>query len=165
LLKAGLQNAKGVFSITGDDNSNLVITFTVKQFNPAIKVVSRCRDLKHVDKLKKAGADSVISTRLIGGLRMVSEMVRPTVVTFLDTMLRDKEQSLRIEEIDISDKFINKTIAETGIKSNKKAVLLALKKGNDWIFNPSDKEVLDKGSTFILMVTPEQRIELIQELS
>jgi len=38
-----------------------------------------------MEKIKKAGADAVISPSYIGGLRIVSEMVRPTVVSFLDT--------------------------------------------------------------------------------
>jgi len=56
-----------------------------------------------MEKIKKAGADAVISPSYIGGLRIVSEMVRPTVVSFLDTMMRDKEKNLRIEEISLSE--------------------------------------------------------------
>ena len=47
-------------------------------------------------KMRKAGADSIVSPNLIGGLRMASEMIRPAVVSFLDKMLRDKHESLRI---------------------------------------------------------------------
>jgi voltage-gated potassium channel len=99
LAKAGISQARGLFAVTGDDNENLVISLTAKTLNADVKVVAACNDLKKMEKIKKAGADAVISPSFIGGLRIVSEMIRPTVVSFLDTMMRDKEKNLRIEEI------------------------------------------------------------------
>ena len=84
--------AKGLFAVSGDDNQNLVISLTAKQLDPNIRVVARCHDLKNMEKMKKAGANSVVSPTFIGGLRMASEMARPAVVSFLDIMMRDKEK-------------------------------------------------------------------------
>ena len=49
----------------------------------------------------KAGADRVVSSNLIGGMRIASEMIRPEVVKFLDQMLRvsEKEKTLRFTEL------------------------------------------------------------------
>lgn len=66
--------------------------------------------------MKKAGADAVVSLSYISGLRMASEMVRPTVVSFLDTMLRDREKNLRVEEILVPDHFIGKAISALNLK-------------------------------------------------
>ncbi len=47
-----------------------------------------------------AGADSVVLSNAIGGLRMVSELIRPAVVGFLDKMLRaQKGKSYRFEDL------------------------------------------------------------------
>ena len=88
-LRVGIQRAEGVFAVTDDDNQNLVISLTAKQLNPRIRVVSRCSHAKNIEKMEKVGADSVVTTASIGGLRMASVMVRPAVVSFLDVMLRD----------------------------------------------------------------------------
>lgn len=80
--KAGIERAQGLFAVTGDDNQNLVICLTAKQLNPKVKVVSRCRQVENIGKMEKVGADSVVSTASIGGLRMASVMVRPSVVSF-----------------------------------------------------------------------------------
>ena len=82
-----------------------MISLTAKQLNPGVKVVAKCNDLKNSEKIKKAGADSVVSPAFIGGLRIASEMIRPTAVSFLDTMLRDREKNLRMEEIPVPDSF------------------------------------------------------------
>ena len=55
LLKAGIDNARGIFAVTGDDNRNLVITITAKQLNPNVRVVTRCHDIKNSEKIKKLG--------------------------------------------------------------------------------------------------------------
>src|SRR4030095_8529951 len=99
LEKAGISKAEGIFAATGDDNQNLVISLTSKYMNPEVKVVARCLEAVNKEKMKKAGADTVITENFIAGMRMASEMIRPTVVTFLDKMLSDKDKNLRVEEI------------------------------------------------------------------
>jgi voltage-gated potassium channel len=160
LLAAGIKEAKGLFAITGDDNKNLVISLTAKQLNPNIRVVARCHDLKNMEKMKKVGADAVISPSSIGGLRMASEMVRPTVVSFLDTMLRDTGKNLRVEEVMVPKSFVGKPIAILNLREYPNILLLAVKGGIGWIHNPSDDYALKSGDTLILMTTPEERTKL-----
>jgi voltage-gated potassium channel len=76
--------------------------------------------------MEKAWADAVTSPSFIGGIRMVSEMMQPAVVSFLDMMLRDREEILRFKEIAIKKeapltgkdtgafKALNKTGATAG---------------------------------------------------
>ena len=59
LLKAGIEKAKGLFAVTGDDNQNLIISLTAKQLNPNLRVVARCNEIKNSEKIKQAGADAV----------------------------------------------------------------------------------------------------------
>ena len=77
-----------------------------------LRIVARCTDQRIAHKLVRAGANAVVSPNMIGGLRLVSELIRPDAVTFLDTMLRDKEKRLRIEEVDLAAgaKAIGRTI-------------------------------------------------------
>ena len=62
-----------------------------------MRIVSRCVEDDDAKKIRKAGADAVVSVNHIGGLRLVSEAVRPTAVSYLDQMLRGTEESLRVE--------------------------------------------------------------------
>jgi len=160
LMKAGINQAQGLFAVTGDDNENLVISLTAKTINAGVKVVAACNDLKNMEKIKKAGADAVISPSFIGGLRIVSEMIRPTVVSFLDTMMRDKEKNLRIEEILVSASFVNKPVKTLNLKKYPNILLLAIKREEGWDYNPGEDYVLKKDDTLIIMTTPEEKFEL-----
>ncbi len=88
LLAAGVERAQGVFAVLPADKDNLYITVMTKQYNKNARIVALGIEDKAVSKLKTAGADSVISASVIGGLRIASEMIRPSAVKFLDTMLR-----------------------------------------------------------------------------
>ncbi|MBI3600488.1 MAG: potassium channel protein [Nitrospinae bacterium] len=160
LLKAGIKDANGLFAVTGNDNQNLVISLTAKQINPNIKVVVRCHDIKNMEKMKLAGADSVVSPTLIGGMRMASEMIRPMVVSFLDVMLRDKEKNLRIEEVSAPQSFTETTIASLNIKKLPNVLLLAVRTKGDWIYNPPDNYLVKPENTLIFMTTPDGRDNL-----
>jgi voltage-gated potassium channel len=160
LLKAGIERAKGIFAVTGDDNQNLVIILTAKQLRPAIRAVARCNEIRNTERMKKAGADAVISPTYIGGLRLVSEMIRPTAVSFLDTMLRDKELNLRVEEVSVPESFVGRTVSSLNFKNYPNSLLLAIKTEEGWIYNPRDDCTIGRGNTLIVMATPEARCEL-----
>lgn len=166
LRRAGIEKAAGLFAATGDDKNNLVISLTAKQLNPNIKVVARCGDMRNAKKIKKAGADAVISPTLIGGMRMASEMIRPTAVSFLDEMLRDKEKKLRIEGLNISGLTVGKSITDLNIRDYPDTLIVAVKKVNDdWVYNPADNYVFQTGDSLVIMSTPEERTKLEKAFS
>ncbi len=162
LLKAGADKAAGLFAVAGDDNQNMVVSLTAKQLNPRLRVVARCNDLRNSRKMKKAGADAVVSPCAIGGLRMASEMVRPTVVSFLDTMLRDTGMNVRVEELPVPESLVGRPISALNLKRFSHVLLLAVKTTDDWVYNPSESYVIDQKNTLVFMTTPEGRDELAE---
>lgn len=157
LLMAGVERAKGLFAVTGDDNQNLVISLTARDLNPSIKVIARCNDIKHSEKIRKAGADAVVSPNFIGGLRMASEMIRPSVVSFLDTMLREKGGNLRIEEIKVPGSLSGRPLSSLNLKKHRDVLLLAVRSGEGWAYNPPDDHTLRSDDSLVFMTTPEER--------
>ena len=99
LERAGIRRARGIVAALTDDKDNLFIVVSARQLNPTLRIIAKGVDMAAAEKLKRAGADSVVNPAFIGGVRMVSEMIRPQVVEFLDFMLRDKDKNLRIEEV------------------------------------------------------------------
>ena len=102
LLKAGIERAKGVMVMLHEDRDNLFCTLSARALNANVRIISKAVEHSAQPKLIRAGADRVVSPNFIGGLRLASEMVRPSVVEFLDAMLRGDEK-LRIEELTIAE--------------------------------------------------------------
>lgn len=158
LVRADIGDAKGVFAVTGDDSRNLMIVLTAKQLNPNVRVVARCNELRNTEKMRKAGADAIVSPDFTGGMRIASAMVRPHVVSFLDEMLRT-EHKLRIEEVPVPKQFEPKRIGLLGLRSPD-YVLLAVRRQGDWVFNPGEDFVIEPGNTLVAMASPHGRQEL-----
>jgi voltage-gated potassium channel len=158
LLAAGIMRARGIFAVAADDSQNLVISLSAKQLNPKLRVVARCHELKNVEKTRMAGADEIVSPDFTGGLRIVSAMVRPHVVSFLDEMLKT-EDALRLEEFPIPAEFAGKPLSVLNLAS-KHYVMLAVRQGQQWIFNPDTSQALQEGDVLMVMTTPQGRSRL-----
>jgi voltage-gated potassium channel len=165
LRKAGIERAKGLFAATDDDNVNLVISLSAKRLNPKLRVVAFCFNLKNAEKMELAGADRVVSPTNIGGIRMASEMLRPTVTNFLDFMLREDNKSSKIEEIMVSAEYHGKTMKEIDISGLRSTMVMAIKNKDGWIFKPGEDFYVYEGDVLIVMTTSEERKELENKLS
>jgi voltage-gated potassium channel len=162
LIEAGIEHAAGVFAVTGEDSKNLVITLSAKLLNPGARVVARCHEVNYIDKIRKVGADAIVSPDFTGGMRIVSSMIRPQVVSFLDEMLR-ADNALRVEEVRVPETFGAGTIA--GLKLNRRdVILLAIRAQNKWEFNPAEDFGVHPGNTLVVMTTPDGRKSIERSL-
>lgn len=163
LLASDISDAAGVFAVTGDDSLNLMIVITARQLNPNVRIVARCHEIRNVQKMKKAGADVVISPDFSGGMRIASSMIRPHVVSFLDEMLRS-EQRIRLEELTLQPHHRLCSIGELRRRCPD-CVIIALKLEDDFVFNPAPEVMLTAGQVLIVMLPPQGRSELLAALS
>ncbi len=168
LLKAGLQNAAGVVFCMDNHKDNLLGVLTARRLTPEIRIIA-ATELVEIDaKLKAAGADSVVSPSRIGGLRMASELIRPTVVTFLDQMLRVGIGDLRIEEVNVpvSACKADLTIGSLQINDIEGALLLAVCRSqtHEYEYKPSPDTPLESGMILVVMTDLKGRTLLEERL-
>lgn len=162
MVAADIADARGVFAVTGDDGKNIMVTLTAKQLNPRVRVVARCHEMRNAEKLRKAGADQVVSPDFTGGMRLASTMIRPHVVSFFDEMLRT-DRKLRLEEVELPSDFSPRPFGRL-VQRTPEYVLLAVREGRHWHFNPSPDFQLEPGHVLIAMATPHGHRELAIEM-
>jgi len=159
LVEAGLDRARGLVSCISSDKDNLVVAFSARNLHPELRIVSRCSDQRDAEKLRKAGVDAIVTPDQIGGLRLVSELVRPTAVTFLDSMLREGGQ-LRIEEVTIAPgaQLAKGTLADVRQEESLELMVIAVRDADgSWHYNPPDSIPLPPGTGLIFMGSPGAR--------
>ncbi len=167
LRKAGIDRASGLLAALGNDHENLFLVVTARYLNPSLRIVARANDAGVADRTRRAGADEVILPSAIGGLRMVSVMVRPAVVSFLDRMLRERESALRVEEVRVGpvSPLLGRTLAEVNMPTRFGCLVLAYKKGADsFVYIPPPTTVLEEGMTLIVMGEAEKLEKARQDL-
>lgn len=164
LLMAGIERARGLFAADLDDRVNLMVVLTAHHLNPGLRIVSHCRDPENEPKLRWVGANAVVSGERIGGLRMASEMIRPTAVTFLDAMMRDPHRNFRVEELTLPEGLAPLTLGQVRSLQSPDLLILATR-DLEWRYNPPDDALLEPRTQLVVMTTPAARLELEERLA
>ncbi len=159
LARADLASARGLAAAMRDDKDNIYVIVEARMANPGLQIIATATAKSHVDKIRKVGADAIVNPGYIGGLRMVSEMLRPMVVRFLDDMLRDKRSIWRIEEatVEPGSSLVGTTLAEAAIRNRFGMTVLALSRNNGpWIYNPDPNEKILESTVLVVLGSVEQ---------
>ena len=153
LTQAGITRAKGVIAALTEDKDNLFVTLSARSLNGAARIVAKVIAPDAAPKMMRAGATSTVSPNMIGGRRMASELVRPTVTEFIDQMLRDKDEILRLEEVVIPDRspFLGRSLREVPIRAETKLLVVALRVDRKFIYNPEPSTVMETGTVLVVL--------------
>ncbi|MEZ4426413.1 MAG: potassium channel protein [Nannocystaceae bacterium] len=168
LRAAGIDRARGLIACISNDKDNLIVVVSARIINASLRIVSRCIDSSVAPKIRAAGADSVVSPALIGGHRIVSEMVRPIAVSFLETLTRGEDSPVRVEEVPVSpaSSYAHIRVGELRSLEGRELLILAVREhGGAWVHNPDDDVVLRPGMSLIFLGTPGTRERLEAKLA
>lgn len=128
LHQANIDAAAGLVAVLPSDADNVFVTLTARQLNSDLTIIAKGTDRFATAKLRRAGADRVITPAKIAGRRIASSILRPSVVNFLDVIVDDSEVALRMEEFVVGpeSRLAGKTLREADIGSDTGAIVLAI---------------------------------------
>ena len=162
LQKAGIEKAKGIIIATPNDATNLFIVLSARTLNPAIKIIARAEEESSIRKLERAGANKAITPHTISGQQLVTLMIHPTVVDFLENAIGSADSGLRIESLQIMENSIinNKTLDEIKSKRYTLANVLVVIRGKNYFANPEGSFIVNQGDHIVALGTSEQLTNL-----
>jgi voltage-gated potassium channel len=163
LLQAGVDRASGVVAALTLDKDNVFVTLSARSLNATARIVAKVVEDESTPKMLKAGANRVVSPAMIGGRRMASELVRPDVTELLDQMLRDKDKTLRFEEVVLQpgSKLVGIALKDSHIRRETKALIIAMRDtAGDFSYNPEPTVVMQEGWALIAIGGAESMRQL-----
>ncbi|MDU0457969.1 MAG: potassium channel protein [Geobacteraceae bacterium] len=163
LLKAGIKRAKGLISVVTSDTENVYITLTARGLNPDLYILARSGEEGSDIKLKRAGANKVVSPYIIGGSRMAQSVLRPNVVDFIEIATGSEHMDLQMEEITIPDHsaFAGETLVSSGFRKEIGVIIVGIKKSHGkMVFNPHSQAKIEGGDTLIVLGEPQSIAKL-----
>jgi voltage-gated potassium channel len=158
LLRAGIKRGTGLISVVTSDTENVYITLTARGLNPDLFILARSGEEGSELKLKRAGANKVVSPYLIGGSRMAQAILRPNVVDFIEIATGREHLDLQMEEIQIPDHsgFISETLVSSGFRKETGVIIVGIKKSTGkMVFNPHSHTKLEAHDTLIVLGEPD----------
>ncbi|MBI3821277.1 MAG: potassium channel protein [Planctomycetes bacterium] len=154
LRRAGIDRAQHLVTVMASDADNLFTTMSARLLNPRLLIVARVEDMQSEQKLKRAGANRVVSPYQIGGTRMAHAVLKPTVVDFIDLTTRTEHIELQLEEtqIEANSALAGVNLRDTRLRADHQIIIVAIKKASGhMLFNPPPDSVLDVGDILIAM--------------
>src|SRR5437588_12840143 len=162
LREAQIERAQGLIAATTTDATNLYIVLTARGLNPSLKIIARASEDAAEKHLLTAGADSVVSPYSFAGQRIAQSLLRPHVVSFLDTATTHLGIDLEIGEIQVRPQsaFAGKTLESSRIRQERGVIVLAIKRRDAMRFNPAPDERIEPNGCLIAMGEPAQLRQL-----
>ncbi len=128
--------------------------------------VARSSREEEEHKLRRVGADRVVSPYVIGGRRIAAAVLRPEVVDFLDLHTHGPEREMEIDSIRIlpSAPYAGRSLRDSGIRERTGCTVLALRSADGrFTHNPVPDTLLRQGDSMIVLGTAAQ-FEALQRL-
>jgi voltage-gated potassium channel len=101
--QAGVEVARAVVAATNDDAQDALAILTAREFQPDIRIVAAATDRENTEKLRRAGADAVISPAVIGGHLLVESALGTGDMEGLADRLLDAEPEDGTDPEDLPD--------------------------------------------------------------
>lgn len=169
LLMAKIDQAVCIVAALTSDAENLYTVLSAKTLNPQIRAIARASTEEAVKKLRRAGADEVVSPYITGGKRLAAAALRPQVVDFVDGILTGADRSFYMEEFRIEAEtcnYIGQTLSEARLRSQSGALVLAIRRADrNLIVGPMGDTLMLEGDSLICLGTVEQLRSLNEILS
>ena len=164
LKEAGIERARGLVIVIGDDADSIYTTLTARGLRSDLFIEARANSEEAETKLKRAGADRVVSPNSIGARRMSMLALRPTVADFIDTVISHRGKKWQMESIAVGgdSALAGLTVKETHRRS-RAAILAISKKGGKLLANPAGEETIEAGDRLIVMGT-EAQLAALEEI-
>ncbi|WP_297575235.1 TrkA family potassium uptake protein [uncultured Campylobacter sp.] len=171
LLKANLSSAKGVISLSQNIADNIALIATVRLYEAELGrepyfVMSSADTKNDIEKLKKLGANSVVSPSKLAAQRLSAISVRPDMENILDKFLYQKDSLIDIEEIVVPPyswlRF--KRLSETRLRDMTKANVIGITDENSKFIPMPEGDVLIGSNARLFVVGTAEGIRMAKRL-
>jgi voltage-gated potassium channel len=168
LLKLGIDRAICLVCTLPSDAENLYTVLSAKTLNPQIRAIARASNEEAIQKMRRGGADEVISPYITGGKRMAAAALRPQVMDFVDGILSSGNSSFYIEEVRLDQNcpYLGQSLRDAHLRSLSGALVLAIRRVDGTLIGgPSADTLFMENDLLICMGTSEQLRTLNRILS
>jgi voltage-gated potassium channel len=158
LKRVGIARARGLIAAVGTDAENVYTVLTARVMRPDLFIIARVEGEDAEHKLKRAGADRVISPYHIGATHIVQTALRPAVVDFVQLATSSAHLDLSMEQVHIAEgsSLVGCTILDSGIRQKFGVIVIAIKRADGAMeFNPAPEARVCAGDEMVVLGQPQ----------
>ncbi|MDT8338841.1 MAG: NAD-binding protein [Sulfurimonas sp.] len=172
MLKAHLSSAKGLITLSNTISDNIALIASVRLFEKEHSlprpyyVISSAVSASDVDKLKKLGADTVVSPTKLTAQRVSAMAARPDMENLLEEFLYTSDNPLDMEEIEVPKYSwaVLKKLKETHIREITNTSIVGITKKDGKFMTMPKGDVLITSECKLLVIGTQRGINTTKEL-
>jgi voltage-gated potassium channel len=158
LRRVGIARARGLIAAVGTDAENVYAVLSARVMRPDLFIVGRAETDDATQKLKRAGADRVISPYQIGAVQIAQTALRPAVVDFVEFATNSENLDLAMEEIPIaaSSALASQSILDANLRQRYGVIVVGIQRHDRSMeFNPEPDTAIRAGDKLVVLGRPE----------
>lgn len=163
LQRVGLMRARGLIAAVSTDAENVYAVLTARVMRPDLFIIARVESEDAEHKLRRAGADRVISPYTLGAIQMAHTALRPAVVDFMRLATSSEHLDLSAEQIELSARspLAGRSIRDSELRQRFGVIVVAIRRESGRMeFNPSPEAIMQPGDQLVLLGSAEQLRQL-----
>nr|WP_321266448.1 NAD-binding protein [uncultured Sulfurimonas sp.] len=172
MLKAHLASAKGLITLSASIADNIALIASVRLFEKEhflprpYYVISAAESMNDVEKLKKLGADTVVSPTKLTAQRVSAMAARPDMENLLEEFLYKSDNPLDMEEIEVPKYSwaVLKKLKETHIRQITNTSVIGITKKDGKFISMPKGDVLITSECKLLIIGMQNDITVTKEL-
>lgn len=140
---AGISQARHLVAVLPSDADNVFVTMTARQMRPDLNIVARAEQSTSEPKLRRAGANRVMSPQAIGAERIANILIRPHIVDFAEAAARGVDLEMDEFVVGQDSPLAGKSLRDSNIRRTANVMVVAIRRADgSTAFNPGPDEVV-----------------------
>lgn len=172
MLKAHLSSAKGLITLSDSIADNIALIASVRLFEKEhylprpYYIISAAESMGDVDKLKKLGANTVVSPTKLTAQRVSAMAARPDMENLLEEFLYKNDNPLDMQEIFIPrySWVVLKKLKETHIREIANTSIVGITKKDGKFLSMPKGDTLVTSESKLLVIGTQQGIKITKDL-
>jgi voltage-gated potassium channel len=160
LKAAGIEKAQALIAVTSTDANNTFIILSARVLRPDLMMVARSVSPENSAKLYLAGATKVVSPHILGGWWMSVTAVNPAVTDFIEALSAQDHSRVVLYEFKLESDLAGQSFEEAKLKETTGALVLAIRRNEEFFPNPESAMRLERGDTIIALGSRNQLHQL-----
>ncbi|MBF0447112.1 MAG: NAD-binding protein [Magnetococcales bacterium] len=163
-----LEYAHSVISTFEQEMNNVYVVLLVREKNPRCHIVVTGESSSSEKRMKRAGANKVVSPYLIGGYQLVHNAIRPNAIKLIDLAMKKEHKELTLEEIYIPKNsiLVGLSLISSSLRTNFNIIVVGIsRQDEEMVFNPSANTIINEGDLLICMGNEDDLHRLVKYAS
>jgi voltage-gated potassium channel len=148
LEHAGIESARALATVLPTDADNVYVVLSARLLSSKLEIIARASGDSAAEKIKRAGANRVVSPYSTGAEKIARFMLNPSIEDFLE-IADGRGQDLELADVQVAadSPYVGKRLNETDLRELGVIVVGIRRKSGERLMPPPGNAIIESGDS------------------